>query len=156
VAGLCVSTTTKCTSWNAFAGVVSHQLSKTSGLVPVSMWLRDESGNVSAAPLSAGISVDNKAPTLGNFKATVGGSSVRLEWTGALDGGSGLAGYRLVFAAAGATPPASCQTGQLLSEGGDLAYFHGALARGTYSYRLCAEDRVGNWAAGKTLSATLR
>ena len=81
---------------------------------------------------------------------------MRLAWTEATDtGGVGVDGYRLVFAP-GATAPASCQTGRLLSEGRALSFVHAGLtSKATYSYRLCAKDRVGNWAAGKTIKATL-
>jgi hypothetical protein len=154
VTAMCLTSTSKCSSWIAFASSASFTLGKTSGAVPVNLWLRDEWGNVSAAPVSASIVVDIKAPSMGTLSATPNTTSVRLSWVAATDAGVGVAGYKLVFAQ-GTTAPASCTVGQLLAEGTDLAFVHtGLTSKTAYAYRLCAEDALGNWAAGKTLKTT--
>jgi hypothetical protein len=151
ISTMCISTAATCTTWVPYATKATLPVTQTSGPVKVNVWLRDEWLNASTTPFSASVGIDTKPPVLGAFVATPVSGGLRLSWAGATDTDSGVLGYRLV-AAAGATAPATCQAGMLLSETLGLTFTH--LVRGTYSYRVCAQDRVGNWAVGKTLKAT--
>lgn len=154
VAGMCLSNTTSCSSWVAYATTRSWSTASTSGAQTVRLWLRDAAGNVSS-PVSASITIDSTAPRNPTLRGTAGVRSVALTWTAATDtGGSGLARYILVGARGTSTP--ACTATPLYS-GTALRYTHSNLTGGTaYSYRVCAVDNAGNRSAGASARVTPR
>lgn len=154
VAGMCLSNTTSCSSWVAYATTRSWSTASTTGAQTVYLWLRDAAGNVSS-PVSASITIDSAAPRNPTLRGTAGVRSVSLTWTAATDtGGSGLARYVLVGARGTSTP--AC-TATALYSGTALRYTHSNLTGGTaYSYRVCAVDNAGNRSAGATARVTPR
>jgi hypothetical protein len=160
ITGMCTSTSTTCPSgnWTTFAASSSFTISATQGLRQVNVWLRDEWGNTTAAPLSGSITLDTAGPTGATLMASGGKGQVALSWTAATDAGAGLQNYRLVQQA-GTTPPASkCSTGTLVYEGTNATFTAAGLPAATsYAYRLCPVDKLGNVGAGATAVAkTLR
>lgn len=147
VAQMCLSSTSSCSAWVAFATSTSYTLASGQGTRSVYVWFRDEWGNTMPAPVSDSIVLDSVAPTMRTFAATASAGSVALSWTAASDAISGVDSYTLVWARS-STAPASCATGTRAYTGGELSYVHEGLGAGTYSYRLCATDRSGNVAAG--------
>jgi hypothetical protein len=154
VTQLCLSTSaTACTTWEPYAATRAYTLAARQGSATLWVRLKDAWGNVSAAPASATILLDTLAPVGGALTATAGDASVGLSWTAATDSTSGVAGYRVVFAA-GTVAPASCALGTVAASATTSPFLHQGLTNGaTYAYRVCAVDRAGNLAAGLTASA---
>jgi hypothetical protein len=152
VAQMCVSNTASCTAWVAYATTKTWSLASGSGLRTVNVWFRDTWGNATATPVSASITVDSALPTGGAVVATPGSRSVSLSWSGFADVGTGIVGYTLV---SGATAPANCATGTVLSTGSATSFSHtGLTASVRVGYRVCAVDGAGNVSGGVTVLAT--
>lgn len=154
VAQMCVSNTTTCTAFEAFAAQKAWTLTAGDGAKVVTVFLRDTKGNTTTATTSprAEIRLDVTAPVNGTVKATAVSGSVSLTWSGFTDAGTGIAGYR-VAVAMGATAPTSCATA--VYAGTATTYTHASLTNGAaYSYRVCALDGAGNTSAGAVVTAT--
>ena len=154
VAQMCITNSTTCTTFEAFAAQKAWTLPAGDGVITVMVMLRDTKGNTTTATTSPKLAVrlDTTAPTNGTLTTTAGASSVALSWSGVTDAGSGVASYRLAVAT-GTTPPATCATA--MYAGTALTTTHTGLASGTTdSYRLCALDAAGNSSAGATATAT--
>jgi hypothetical protein len=140
----------------SYTGNADFTLSPGDGTKTVYAWYKDAAGNVSAGS-SDSIVLDQTAPSNGTLTATAGSGQVALSWSGASDGGSGLATantYKLVFAT-GAAPSAQCASGIQIYQGTGTSYTHTGRTNGTtYYYRVCAVDQAGNISAGATASAT--
>jgi hypothetical protein len=152
-ATMCISNTTACTTFSAFAATKAWTLATGAGSKTVTVFLRDAAGNTTTATTSpkATIVVDATAPTNGTVTATAGDAQVHLTWTGFADTGTGIATYRVV---GGTTAPSSC-TGTALFVGTDHGFAHTGLVNGThYNYRVCAVDAAGNMSTGATATAT--
>ena len=92
------------------------------------------------------------APTDPSPRAFPGDRRIGLSWSESTDAGSGLAGYRVVFASN--TAPGSCTKGSVLYSGTATWIPHSPLTNGaTYGYRVCAFDRAGSLSAGRTVTA---
>ncbi len=149
---MCVSNTTTCTAWTAFAGTKSWTLTTGNGTKTVNVWFKDVWGNVNATPYSDTIILDTTAPTNGTVTAAPGNAQVTLNWSGFIDTVSGVASYKVVFATGSA--PTSCSTGTAIYSGTNTTYPHTGLTNGTtYYYRVCAIDKAGNMSTGATASA---
>ncbi|MCK6544928.1 S8 family serine peptidase [Myxococcota bacterium] len=151
VTNVCVTTATRCTAWVAYTPTRAFTFPSGAGTKTVNVWFRDEWGNASVAAASDAITFDPTRPTNGTLSVVAGDASVELSWTGFADaGGSGLAGYRVVYAAT-TRAPASCATGTTLYEGSGSSATHAGATNGTtYSYRVCAIDGAGNLSTGVT------
>jgi len=142
-----------CVDWETVAGVVPSWLLEdgADGERTVNAWFKDAAGGVTTAAASDSIVLDTTAPADGTLGGTPGVSRITLDWNGyADDGGSGLRGYTLVSGTGGA--PASCDAGTALYHGPATSYVHTGLTNETYSYRVCATDRVGNRSDGAVWS----
>jgi len=157
VTQMCVSNTTACTEFTAFAATRTWTLAAGDGRKTVTVFLRDGAGNTTTAATSpsASITLDATPPGNGALTATPGNAQIALRWTGFSDAGTGVASY-LVVGARGAVAPASC-TGTALYAGTAASATVTGLANGeTYSYRVCAVDGAGNLSTGATASAAPR
>jgi subtilisin family serine protease len=156
VPSVCLSNTARCTAWKPFAADVSWALaSGAAGLRTVYAWLKDGAGNVNG-PAIAQVVFDATAPAGGVLTAVPGTGSASLSWSGFSDPGTGVARYRLVYAA-GSTPPNYCAGGTELYSGTDTSYqITGLVKNVTYGFRVCATDGAGNTSAGKTRAVRLR
>ena len=149
---MCISNTSTCTTWTAFAETKSWTLATGNGTKTVNVWFRDVWGNESDIPYSDTILLDTVAPTNGTVTPTPGVGQVTLDWTGFTDTGSGIGNYKVVFSRGSA--PASCSEGKQIYNGPDTIYMHTGLTAGTtYYYRVCAIDEAGNTSTGKTAKA---
>lgn len=152
VSGVCMSSSTTCTTYVPYATSKAFTLAVTSGAATVRVWFKDIYGNVSASPASDTITVDTAVPSANALSAIASSGTVLLRWTAATDAGSGVAGYRV--RAALKTAP-TCATGTVIYEGAALTYTQTGLTNGTvYGYRVCPYDRVGNVATGGAIVAT--
>ncbi|MCK6548347.1 S8 family serine peptidase [Myxococcota bacterium] len=149
VTNMCISNTTSCTSWIAYATTRTHSLTSGNGLKTVYVTFRDQWNNTTSA-YSDTISVDTARPSNGTLTTNAGDASVALSWSGFADtGGSGLASYRVVYAAT--TAPANCTSGTTLYEGTATSATHANATNGTtWAYRVCAIDGAGNLSTGAT------
>jgi hypothetical protein len=143
--------------WTAVASTASlattlnnWSIASGDGGKTVYAWYKDAAGNVSNTA-SAGITLDQTAPSNGSLTATPGDHQVQLTWSGQSDSTSGVASYKLVFAT-GSTPPANCG-GATLATVSPFAHM-GLNNQQSYSYRLCATDTAGNINIGVTGTAT--
>jgi hypothetical protein len=149
---MCISNTTSCTWWSAFAATKSWNLLSGSGTKTVYVWFRDQWGNVTTPPYTDTIILDTTAPTNGTITATPGNTQVTLNWSGFSDAESGIDSYKVVYAANSA--PYSCSSGTAIYTGADTSYPHTGLTNGTtYGYRVCATDKTGNMSSGETAAA---
>jgi subtilisin family serine protease len=155
VTGMCLSNTTTCTAWLAYAPTKAWTLATGSGLKTVRAWFRDVYGNVSPTPATATVTLDTTAPSGGTFSATPGAGSVLLAWSGVTDAHSGVASYRVVWKPGTSAP--SCATGVTLTSTTGTSFTHTGLTPGVaVAYRLCTTDNVGNVSTGLVKTATPR
>jgi len=165
VAAYCISNTNTCTTWTKLTTPVTplsiSEISWTlaagaDGNRTVSVWYKDTSGNVSADPAIATITLDTKAPLNGTLTPIqLAGSLIQLDWTGFNDATSGIASYRLVR---GTTLPATSCNGSAIATPAtaDTSYTDVGLTQGMkYYYRLCAVDNAGNVSTGATTPAVM-
>jgi hypothetical protein len=151
---MCISNTTACSSWTAFAATKSWTLTSGNGTKIVYVWFRDIWGNTTPTPYSASIILDTIAPTNGTVTATPGAGQITLNWNGFSDTGSGIASYKIVFSTWFA--PTFCSAGTLINTFDSTAssYVHSGLTKGmTYYYGVCALDNAGNMSTGAMANA---
>lgn len=148
---MCVSNTTTCTAFVAFAATKTWSLlASGTALKTVYVTYRDQWGNT-AARISDTITLDAVAPTNGTMAITPIEAQNDLTWSGFADAGSGLSSYKLVYSTT--AMPTSCATGTTIYSGSDLSYSHINLTNGTtYYYRVCAIDAAGNTSTGATVT----
>jgi hypothetical protein len=152
VSTMCISNTTSCTTWQAYATSLSWTLSGT-GTRTVYAWFRDSYSNTSSVA-SDSIIVDTTAPRNGTVTGTGGNASAALSWTGYSDAGAGISSYKVVQATS-ATAPTSCTTGTVIYTGTGTSTTATGLTNGTtYAWRVCAVDGAGNTSSGATASLT--
>jgi hypothetical protein len=150
---ICVSNSTSCSSWAAFASTRSWTLSWGSGTKTVNVWFRDQWGNTTPVPYSDTIVLDTTAPSNGTVAPAPGDTQLTLNWSGFSDAHSGIGGYTVRYAS-GSTP-SSCTSGTPVPgyDGTSTTYLHTGLINGTtYGYRVCAIDKAGNTSSGATAS----
>ncbi|MFO0727504.1 MAG: S8 family serine peptidase [Myxococcota bacterium] len=153
VTNMCVSNTTSCTSWRAFARTLSWTLSTGTGTKMVYVKYRDALGNAMVSPVTDTIILDTTAPTQGTLAATVGTRQLSLSWSGFADRGSGINHY-VAAGMLGRTAPSNCNS-HVVYNGTNTSFTHTGLTGGSaYSYRVCAVDNAGNTSAGVTRTAT--
>jgi hypothetical protein len=150
-AQVCLSATTTCSAWQAYASSVSFTLPSGDGAKRVYVWWKGADGIASTSPVSASIVLDTTPPINVAIVARLSGNSVTLTWTPALDLGSGLASYKLVSALGNL--PASCNAGTTVYTGTANALKVTGLPVGTTYFRLCAVDKLGTMNSGSTFSA---
>lgn len=149
----CLSNSTTCSSFFALAPTRSWTLSGSSGSKTVYVFYKDAWGNVSAG-ISDTIGLDLTAPVNGTVGGTPGSGAVTLSWSGFSDAHSGLASYKVVYAA-GTTAPSSCNTGTVGYQGTSTGATVASLTSGTaYSFRVCAIDAVGKLSTGARVTVT--
>ena len=117
VASVCISETTTCAAFVAFAPTKPFTLAAGDRVHTVNVWYRDRWGNTMTTPVSDTILLDATAPTAITATATVGAARIALAWTAATDAGSGLAGYRVVAATGVTAPAAGCAAGTVVYAG---------------------------------------
>jgi hypothetical protein len=150
---MCISNTTTCPAWTAFAATESWTLTPGDGTKTVYAWFRNASGTISAKPHIASIILDTTPPTNGTVTATPGNGEVTLSWSGFTDAGSGIDFYKVVYDVGSA--PTACSTGTVIYRGNNTTYLQTGLTNGsTYGYRVCAKDNAGNMSTGTAATAT--
>lgn len=142
VTSVCISQTATCTNWVPWAATKRWELRGPDGLFTVNVWFRDSFMNVSAAPVSASITLDTLQPSLPVLSTIIGIDNIVLNWTAATDV-NGIDSYTLVWVT-GRTPPVSCSVGTLAYTGLNLTYTDTAGPPGMRTYRLCVTDMAGN------------
>ncbi len=153
VTQMCISNTTACTAWIAYAATKSWTLASGTGVRTVYAQFKDAAGNISAR-VSDTIIVDTAAPVQGRLTLAASSRQVALSWSGFSDRGSGIARYVLMSTTA-RSAPANCTSGTPTYSGAATSFAHTRLTGGTiYRYRLCAVDNAGNFSAGVTGQAT--
>lgn len=149
VTTMCLSNTTTCTSFVAYATSKAWTLAPSGGTATVRAWFKDAAGNVSA-PATATIGYDATAPTNPTLTAVAEDAAASLSWTASTDAG-GVTAY-IVVGSTAATAPA-CSTTPLY-RGAARTFRHSGLQNGsTYRYRVCAVDAATNLSSGATASA---
>jgi hypothetical protein len=150
VTQMCLSNTTECTTFTAFATTKTWVLAAGDGTKTVYVSLKDAAGN--ATKVTDTIVRDSVAPANAMLTATASNARVDLSWTAAIDLASGISGYKLVYTTGAA--PATCNTGTVLYSGAARSASHTAAVNGVqYFYKLCALDGAGNLNAGVVASA---
>ena len=153
IASMCLTTAATCTTFVAFASTGTVTVPSGDGIKMVRAWLRDSVGNTTSAALVATTTLDATRPTTGALTAHAGIGRVTLNIGTSTDTGSGIAGYRVVYAT-GTASPTTCATGTALPDTTSTTIVHDGLTNGTtYRYRVCALDRAGNVGTGAVASA---
>lgn len=148
VGGICISEGDTCSTWQAWTPTRTVHLSAGDGPKTVRVWLRDVWYNATPEPLEARILLDTVPPTDGAVTAARRSDATALSWSGFADAASGIARYRVVFAA-GDAPPSTCERGSLVYEGTRTTFKHLDLAGDeSHAYRVCAVDAAGNASRG--------
>jgi hypothetical protein len=149
VTQMCLSNTTSCTSFGAYATSKVWTLSPSGATATVRAWFKDAAGNVSA-PAVATIGHDATAPTNPTLTAAAEDAATSLSWTASTDTG-GVSAYIVVGSTASTAP--ACSTTPLY-RGTARTFRHNGLQNGsTYRYRVCAVDVAANVSSGATASA---
>jgi len=152
ITGMCISNSTSCSAWLSYATTKTWSISSAG---KVYVWFRDSYNNVTSSYVSDTIIYDVTKPSNGAVTASAAsGGQINLSWTGYSDASSGLASYKIVYAAS-STAPTSCSAGTTVADGitGNSTTFSGA-AGTTYSFRVCATDNAGNMSTGTTAKVT--
>jgi len=152
VTGMCISNTTTCTTFSAFAASKSWVLASANGPQTVRVWFKDVYGNANiTAAASDTIVLDTTPPTASTITAVADDGKVTLDWSAASDALSGLDRYK-VTAAPGTTP--TCTTGTVAYSGTDRTATLTGLTNGTtYGFRVCPLDKAGNALASGTTAS---
>ena len=154
ISQMCISNTTSCTSWEAYAGTKNNwSLPSGEGTKTVYGWFRDTLGNTNITPLTGAIILDNTPPIDGTLTATPVPyfGTIQLNWSGFSDV-SGIRQYRLVYKSG--SVPTDCSDGYEYYTGPGTSYLFDSASLGeTYSFRVCAYDMVWNRSSGATASA---
>ena len=167
VSHMCVSDSTTCTTWETVTTSTTFATTKTwtlpagDGTKTVYIWFKDVLGNANTTPYSGTIILDTTAPVDGTLTATAVSGTIRLDWSGFSDNGSGMKDFILVYNIGGSAP-ASCSEGTAVtnftytSSGGVYIFIQstGLISGTTTYYRLCATDWTGNTSAGAIAQAT--
>jgi len=155
ITGLCVSNGATCTTFITPVSSKAWTLSSSGATTQtVGVWWKDEHGNITAAPATDSIEVDNTRPVDGTVSGTAGVGSMELAWSGFTDSQSGVVSY-VVVRAVGSSAPSSCSAGTATYSGAALGTTVTGLAKGSYSLRVCAVDAVGNTSTGATVKVTV-
>lgn len=153
ISQMCVSNTSSCTSFRAFAETLRWTLAGANGQQTVYVRYKDNNGNVSE-PVTDTILTDSLGPTGGTLTAVPAGTAVTLSWTGFADAGAGLDEVRVRYAQGSRAP--SCTSGiDAGSTEGSTLEVTGLSAAQTYTFRACPVDAVGNIGAGLTAKVTM-
>jgi hypothetical protein len=148
---VCVSTTIPCTGWQAYTEFVTINVSG-SGLKTIYAWFKDARGIISNVPAVDAVLVDVTVPTNGKLVGSVASGVISLNWSGFGDADTGIAGYKIVRNTGTTAPLASCTA---------VEYYYSTLTwtesapAGSYTYRVCAVDKVGLVSTGATLTVTV-
>jgi subtilisin family serine protease len=149
VASMCISNSSACTTFQAFATTKTWSLPQGDGVKTVYVTLKDTAGNSSV--FTDTIRIDATAPTGGVLSATPGNTQVLLNWTTAADSGSGVVAYKIVVAPV--TAP-TCAAGVAIYNGPASTFTQTGLQNGTvYAYRLCPVDAAGNIGTSNMVTA---
>jgi len=144
LATMCLSSTTSCSQWVAFAATTTFTLASRQGLQTVYAWVTDAHGNVST-PLSDTIALDNVPPTNPPVRATARSGAVDLAVSASSDTGVGVDRY-VIVSAPGTRAPSSCAAATIER---NTAPFVLPLVGATHlGWRVCAIDRLGNRSTG--------
>jgi alpha-tubulin suppressor-like RCC1 family protein len=144
VAQVCISNTATCALWSPYAAARTWTLLPGNGKKTVKVWYKDKLGNVNQTPYSADIILDATPPTSGTLTITPAVGAFTLNWQGATDAQSGIAGYRLV---SGTVTYPACTATPIYTGTGN-SFVHNVTVGTTYYYRLCTLDNAGNTSAG--------
>ena len=141
---MCISNTTSCSAWEAYATSKAWTLPTGDGTKYVYAWYRDPAGNTSPA-YSDSIILDMTAPLVptGLTGTAVSCSQIDLSWSASTDtGGSGLKGYNVY------------RNGTYIKQVTTSTSDTGLTASTTYSYTVSAIDNAGNQ-SGMSNTATI-
>ena len=150
-AEMCVSNTSSCASWEAYAASRAWILASGAGTKTVYVRFRDVYGNTSD-PVTDTIALDATRPVDGSVTATQLDGALTLAFSGFSDAGAGVESYTVVRALT--TAPTSCSVGTLVGSTTSTSFTDSGLVNGTtYAYRVCAVDGAGNVSTGATRTA---
>lgn len=149
VTEVCLTQTSTCTDWYAYAPQRAWVLVGGQGSNSVFARFRDAAGNESA-PASDDIVLDDIPPSDGLLSVTASAADWLVSWTDAGDAGTGVAGYILSYRPDGV--PSSCMDGSLLYEGLATSFLHAVVQSPGAGYRLCAFDGAGNLSFGSAMA----
>ncbi len=149
---MCVSTTTTCTTFRAFATPYVFTLPAGDGPKTVRVWLQDTWNNT-ALPVTDEVGLDVTAPTNGVLAATATSGGADLTLTSATDTRSGIVSYAVVSAPT--TAPTRCTSGTVVWTGATPTAAVTGLPPGVLTgLRMCATDAAGNQAVGAATTVT--
>jgi hypothetical protein len=149
---MCVSTTTTCSTWEAYATTKVLDIGRIQGNRSVYVWFEDGRGNRNTTPYSASIIFDSIPPSNTILTGQASKNSVKLSWTTATDA-NGIASYKLVYRTGAVPPKLTCTDGTPIPVTGliQTATVTNLVGNSFYSFRICATDRAGNVANGGML-----
>ena len=152
---VCLSNTATCTRWLTYGANTSWSLSRGTGTRTVNAFFRDIYGNVTTAPVTDTIFLDQTKPVNGTATVETGsGTTLDLSLSGFSDEQSGVASYKVVYAT-GLLAPRTCTTGRVGYTGdGAAARVRGLMPGSTYALRVCAIDGAGNLSTGVTATGS--
>ena len=152
VTKMCVSTSTTCNAWEAYATTKVLDIGRTQGNRSVYVWFEDGRGNRNTSPYSASIIFDSIPPSNTILSGQASKNSVKLSWTTATDA-NGIASYKLVYRTGAVPPKLTCTDGTSIPVTGliQTATVTNLVGNSFYSFRICATDRAGNVANGGML-----
>lgn len=151
VSNMCLSESSSCSTWEAYATERSWAFSAVQGTRTVNVWFRDGLGNENSTPESATIDLDWSAPIDGTITPTqVDDTTANVVWTDFSDTYTEIDTYQLVYTQ-GTVPPVDCEDGTLAYTGSNTSYQVSGLSnRQSWSFRVCATDILGNTSTGST------
>jgi hypothetical protein len=147
----CLSTDTTCDRWFPYRTSRSVRLPSTTGDHTVRAWFEDAWGNVSE-PVPAVIGLDRDRPVDGGVEASASSGLVELSWDGFEDAHAGIERYHVAMSTTGEAPR-NCNRDVVWTGIETAVQFPDSVDGTTYTFRICAEDAVGNLSTGVVVTA---
>jgi subtilisin family serine protease len=172
VTEMCVGVGARCENWQPFAPVTLVEVPDSDGWKFLRVWVRDDQGYLSDA-MEEHIILDRTRPIDGSARISPGVGAVTIQWSQALEFGSGVMFYRVV--ARDGSMPRDCEVeehgrhddregeevrhrerNQLVYQGLSRSFVDVRPDKKMRYYRVCAMDYAFNMSSGKTVAGGAR
>lgn len=155
---MCISRQAEfCENWESLQSEKAYLLENIQGEQSVYVRFKNDLGRISSEASMDRIIFDSIAPKISRISKKTGRKAIKFFWKDAIEQGSGIAGYKLVYRIGRKLPAKACSDSTSATIlGANEAIARGLSSQTLYSFRLCAVDKAGNITPGKAWRAKTR